>query len=64
MCAQYPELRYERDHSVDAATESDNRFALFECMIAEDGTYLSEDFASASAGSISAAKSGPISGAS
>ena len=24
---------------------SDNRFALFECMIAEDGTYLSEDFA-------------------
>ncbi|MFZ0606764.1 MAG: hypothetical protein WAM75_03675, partial [Xanthobacteraceae bacterium] len=26
-------------------TSSDNRFALFECMIAEDGTYLSEDFA-------------------
>ena len=24
---------------------SDNRFALFECMIGEDGTYLSEDFA-------------------
>ncbi|MFZ3309673.1 MAG: hypothetical protein WA280_09940 [Xanthobacteraceae bacterium] len=45
MCANYPELRFKRDHSVDAATLSDNRFALFECMIAEDGTYLSEDFA-------------------
>ncbi len=45
MCARYPELRYKRDHSVDAASSSDNRFALFECMIAEDGTYLSEDFA-------------------
>ncbi|MGC1776834.1 MAG: hypothetical protein WBB34_02735 [Xanthobacteraceae bacterium] len=45
MCANYPQLRFKRDHSVDAATSSDNRFALFECMIAEDGTYLSEDFA-------------------
>jgi hypothetical protein len=45
MCAHYPQLRYKRDHSLDAATASDNRFALFECMIAEDGTYLSEDFA-------------------
>jgi hypothetical protein len=45
MCAHYPQLRYKRDHSIDAATVSDNRFALFECMIAEDGTYLSEDFA-------------------
>jgi hypothetical protein len=45
MCAHYPQLRYKRDHSRDAATASDNRFALFECMIAEDGTYLSEDFA-------------------
>jgi hypothetical protein len=45
MCANYPQLRYKRDHSLDAATPSDNRFALFECMIAEDGTYLSEDFA-------------------
>ncbi|HML06574.1 MAG TPA: hypothetical protein VK430_00400 [Xanthobacteraceae bacterium] len=45
MCAQYPQLQYKRDHSLDAATASDNRFALFECMIAEDGTYLSEDFA-------------------
>jgi hypothetical protein len=45
MCARYPQLRYRRDHSTDAATASDRRFALFECMIAEDGTYLSEDFA-------------------
>ena len=45
MCANYPQLRFKRDHSIDAATVSDNRFALFECMIGEDGTYLSEDFA-------------------
>ena len=45
MCARYPQLRYRSDHSIDAATASNNRFALFECMIAEDGTYLSEDFA-------------------
>ncbi len=45
MCAQYPQLQYRRDHSIDAATVNDNRFALFECMIDADGTYLSEDFA-------------------
>ncbi len=45
MCARYPQLQYKRDHSLDAATASDRRFALFECMITEDGTYLSEDFA-------------------
>jgi len=45
MCVHYPHLRYKGDHSIDAATKSDNRFALFECAIAEDGTYLSEDFA-------------------
>ena len=45
MCTHYPQLRYKRDHSIDAATESANRFALFECAIGEDGTYLSEDFA-------------------
>jgi hypothetical protein len=45
MCARYAQLRFKRDHSLDAATASNNRFALFECMIAEDGTYLSEDFA-------------------
>jgi hypothetical protein len=45
MCARYPQLQYKRDHSLDAAVCSDRRFALFECMIGEDGTYLSEDFA-------------------
>ncbi len=45
MCARYPQLRYKRDHSLDAVDASDNRFALFECLIDKDGTYLSEDFA-------------------
>src|SRR5581483_9214147 len=45
MCTQYPQLKFKRDHSYDAAVASENRFALFECMIGEDGTYLSEDFA-------------------
>ena len=45
MRERYPQLQYKRDHSLDAETASDNRFALFECMIGEDGTYLSEDFA-------------------
>ena len=45
MCRHYPQLKYRRDHSIDAAAASENRFALFDCMIADDGTYLSEDFA-------------------
>jgi hypothetical protein len=45
MCQRHPELKYRRDHSLDATAASENRFALFDCMIAEDGTYLSEDFA-------------------
>jgi hypothetical protein len=45
MCVRYPQLKYRRDHSVDSAIGSENRFALFDCMIADDGTYLSEDFA-------------------
>ncbi len=44
MCAHYPQLRYQRDHSLEAAAPSSNRFALFDCMIDESGTYLSEDF--------------------
>jgi hypothetical protein len=44
MCAHYPALQYKSDHSVDAATPSSNRFALFDCMIDGNGTYLSEDF--------------------
>jgi hypothetical protein len=45
MCARYPQLRYRRDHSLEAATASNRRFALFDSMISENGTYLSEDFA-------------------
>jgi hypothetical protein len=45
MCAHYPQLQFKRDHSRDAATASQHRFALFDCMIGDDGTYLSEDFA-------------------
>jgi hypothetical protein len=44
MCAHYPQLKYKRDHSVEAAAVSNNRYALFDCMIDETGTYLSEDF--------------------
>jgi hypothetical protein len=45
MCVHYPQLRFARDHSLDAASASENRFALFDCLIDESGTYLSEDFA-------------------
>ena len=45
MCAHYPQLKFERDHSLDASTASDNRYALFDTMIDASGTYLSEDFA-------------------
>jgi hypothetical protein len=45
MCDRYPQLQYRRDHSIDAGISSHHRFALFECMIGDDGTYLSEDFA-------------------
>ena len=45
MCAHYPQLRYAGDHSMDAASASNNRYALFDCMIDDTGTYLSEDFA-------------------
>jgi hypothetical protein len=44
MCAHYANLQYKRDHSVEAVSPSSNRFALFDCMIDEHGTYLSEDF--------------------
>jgi hypothetical protein len=45
MCARHPELQYRREHAADDGADSDKRFALFESMIAADGTYLSEDFA-------------------
>ena len=48
MCAHpdYAPLQFFREHSRDALAGSQNRFALFECMIdPATGTYLSEDFA-------------------
>jgi hypothetical protein len=46
MCRQYASLQFFREHSHDALAGSQNRFALFDCMIdPETGTYLSEDFA-------------------
>ena len=45
MCAHYPQLKFKRDHSLDASTASDNRYALFDTMVDGGGTYLSEDFA-------------------
>ena len=44
MCDYYPQLHFARDHSIDAATPSRNRYALFDSMIDETGTYLSEDY--------------------
>src|ERR1700722_136037 len=35
MCERYQDLQYKRDHSVEMATPSANRFALFDCMIDE-----------------------------
>ena len=48
MCAHpdYAPLQFFREHSHDTLAGSQNRFALFECMIDKaSGTYLSEDFA-------------------
>jgi hypothetical protein len=48
MCRHpdYASLQFFREHSHDTLVASQNRFALFECMIdPATGTYLSEDFA-------------------
>jgi len=47
MCERYAPLRFRGDHNyADALAGSQNRVALFECMIdPETGVYLSEDFA-------------------
>jgi hypothetical protein len=48
MCRHpdYANLQFFREHSHDSLVASQNRFALFECMIdPATGTYLSEDFA-------------------
>ncbi len=44
MCGHYADLRFERDHSAESATPSRNRYALFDSLIDETGTYLSEDY--------------------
>jgi hypothetical protein len=48
MCRHpnHANLQFFREHSHDTLAASQNRFALFECMIdPATGTYLSEDFA-------------------
>lgn len=45
MMEHYPELRYAHDHKPnDKLSGSPYRSALFNCMIDENGVYLSEDF--------------------
>jgi len=45
MIERYPELRYQREHQTgDPLRNSQWRSALFNCMIDDDGNYLSEDF--------------------
>lgn len=45
MAAAYPETRFRSVQSFPAGQGSDNLYALFDCMIDEDGAYLSEDYA-------------------
>lgn len=46
MIAAYPETKYRAVHAVPPQPQSDNLYALFDCMIdPETGVYLSEDFA-------------------
>jgi hypothetical protein len=50
MVAAYPETHFKQVHNLPMsgdrgdAVHSSNLFALFDCMIDESGTYLSEDF--------------------
>ncbi|HVJ53592.1 MAG TPA: hypothetical protein VM689_14085 [Aliidongia sp.] len=46
MCRHFPELKFRRQHAArDEHGPSENRFALFDCMIdPATGTYLSEDY--------------------
>ena len=45
MIAAYPETKYKSVQSFPPSPGSDNLYALFDCMIDEVGTYLSEDYA-------------------
>lgn len=45
MFKAYPETKYRAVHAVPPQQDSDNLYALFDCMIdQETGVYLSEDF--------------------
>lgn len=46
MCRNYASLQFRNEHSIaDTLAKSENRFALFECIInSKTGIYLSEDF--------------------
>lgn len=45
MIAAYPETKFKGVQSFPAAKASGNLYALFDCVIDEAGTYLSEDYA-------------------
>ena len=45
MIAAYPETKFKSVQSFPPSPGSDNLYALFDCMIDEQGTYLSEDYA-------------------
>lgn len=45
MIAAYPETKFKGVQSFPPSPGSDNLYALFDCMIDEAGTYLSEDYA-------------------
>ena len=50
MIEKYPELKYQYEHgpknqsSENKSSESQWRYALFNCLVDEDGCYLSEDY--------------------
>ncbi len=45
MIERYPELRYAHEHRPDDTLDASPwRYALFNCFVDENGTYLSEDF--------------------
>ena len=45
MISAHPETKYRAVQSFPPSPGSDNLYALFDCMIDEQGTYLSEDYA-------------------
>lgn len=45
MIAAYPETKFKSVQSFPPSPASENLYALFDCVIDEQGTYLSEDYA-------------------